>query len=138
LRDPVPPDALFATDTSGGFFDALENFRRVNAGMRLRFEILDVIAPEIFQTLPPGFDPILSLIGGVGEYELVFAVPRGAESTGIKIGEGDFIDTAETDFRWSSNRDGGRMKSPPPDYRNIPPESRVSAAVQYLKEMWEP
>lgn len=139
LRDPVPQNALFATDTSGGFFDALENFRRVNAGMRLWFEILDAIAPEIFQTLPPGFDPILSLIGGVGEYELVFAVPRGAESTGIKIGEGDFSDTAENEFRWSSNRaPGGRMKSPPPDYRDIPPEDRVSATIQYLKEMREP
>jgi len=30
LREPVPADALFATDSSGGFFDALENFRRVN------------------------------------------------------------------------------------------------------------
>ena len=134
LRDPVPADALFATDTSGGFFDALENFRRVNPGMRLTFETELAIAPEI----PRGgaIDPVLFLIGGAGEYELVYAMPRGVPAPGIKVGAGDFADAPETLFAWTRNgAPGGSMKTPPPDYRDIAPENRLAATAEYLKEM---
>ena len=133
LRDPVPRGALFATDTSGGFFDALENFRRVNSGMELFFEAEKVLALEILHCGNP--DPMLFLIGGVGEYELVYAMPRGMTLHGIKIGEGEFGPGKDNWFRWSWNGQNGIMKSPPPDYRNILPEQWFSATADYLKEM---
>ena len=134
LRDPVPREALFATDTSGGFFDALENFRRVNTGMKLFFDTEKVIAPEILRSTE--FDSVLFLIGGVGEYELVYAVPQGISASGIKIGKGEFAPCEENAFYL--NRHGqcvGQMKSPPPDYRNIPPEDWFAVTADYLREM---
>ena len=129
----VPREALFATDTSGGFFDALENFRRVNFGMELFFEAEKVIAPEILHC--GDLDPMLFLIGGVGEYELVYAMPRGQSAPGIKIGEGTFGPGKDNSFRWSLNGQNGIMKNPPPDYRNLPPEQWFSATADYLREM---
>lgn len=136
LRDPVPPGTLFATDSSGGFFDALENFRRVHAGMRLDFEMSQVISPRVFEQCPAAVDPVCTLIGGVGEYELVYAVPRGAAAPGIRIGEGDFSDRPENDFSWTMDgKTGGRMTDPPPDYRSIPPDHWFGATHNYLREM---
>jgi thiamine monophosphate kinase len=135
LRGPVPPEALFATDTSGGFFDALENIRRVNRGMVLEFESGDAVSPEVFEKLPEGFDPLWSLIGGVGEYELLFAMPRGTRADGVKIGEGGFRDGTGNDFRF---KPGGCMKSAPPDYRNTPPEDRLAVTRTYLQELLRP
>ena len=133
LRGPVPGEALFATDTSGGFFDALENFRRVNEGMELFFEAEKVIAPEIL--LSAGADPMLFLIGGAGEYELIYAMPRGMTAPGIKVGEGQFRPGTENTFRWSLNGKSGKMKTPPPDYRNLPPEKWFAATADHLREM---
>ena len=132
LRDPVPREALFATDTSGGFFDALENFRRINSGMLLRFEAEKVVAPDIAGA---GVDPMLFLIGGVGEYELVYAMPRGLCAPGIKVGEGEFGPGKDNSFRWSLNGQNGVMRNPPPDYRNLPPEQWFAATADYLREM---
>lgn len=131
LREPVPADALFATDSSGGFFDALENFRRVNTGMRLRLELSSVLP----QGVPPQVDPMLTLVGGVGEYELLYAVPAGMAVPGIRIGEGDFIDATENDFSWSCGDMAGAMSAPPPDYRGLAPEAWLPSTIQYLKEM---
>ena len=136
LRDPVPRGALFATDTSGGFFDALENFRRVNESMKLFFEAEKVLAPEILHCGDP--DPMLFLIGGVGEYELVYAMPRGMTVSGVKVGEGEFMSGKDNSFHWSFDGLNGIMKSPPPDYRNLPPEQWIQATLDYLKEMREP
>ena len=134
LREPVPSESLFATDTSGGFFDALENFRRVNNGMNLFFDAGKVLSPDIPQSTD--LDRISFLIGGVGEYELVYAVPRGMPVPGIKIGEGEFTSKEENSFCWG--RDGqrtGRMENPPPDYRNIRPDEWVTATMNYLREV---
>ncbi len=127
LNDPVPSDALFATDSSGGFFDALENFRRVNTGMCLFFDPRKACSAAL-SDLP---EPLWGLIGGVGEYELVYGVPHGNGAPGIKIGEGDFTERSDNLFEWEH----GRMKNPPPDYRDIAPENRVGAVKNYLREM---
>ena len=66
LRDPVPSNALFATDTSGGFFDAVENIRRVNAGIRIDVDVERALAPGIAHGLPAGVEPGWALVGGVG------------------------------------------------------------------------
>ena len=134
LRDPVPREALFATDTSGGFFDALENFRRANSGMKLFFEAEKVLSPAIPQ--PMDSDRVLFLIGGVGEYELVYAMPRGRSAPGIKVGKGEFTSGKDNAFHLSQHGQWcGLMKSSPPDYRNIPPEQWFSATADYLREM---
>ena len=56
FREPVPANALFATDVSGGFFDALENIRRVNNGIWMDVDGCSVLNPEIFSTVPDGAD----------------------------------------------------------------------------------
>ncbi|MBO4492268.1 MAG: hypothetical protein J5944_13030 [Lentisphaeria bacterium] len=134
LREPVPSGTLFATDTSGGFFDALENFRRVNTGMNLFFDVEKVLSQDIPQSMD--FDRMSFLVGGVGEYELIYAVPRGMPVPGIRIGEGDFTSEEENMFCWGQGGQWiGRMKNPPPDYRNIRQEEWVKATMEYLREM---
>ena len=139
LRSPVPPLALFSTDSSGGFLDALENFRRVNSGMTLNFDVMKVIAEEVFAHWPPHLDPIWSLIGGAGEYELVFTMPKGVETDAVKIGDGYFTDDVENKFTMFSNgKPLGCMKTPPPDYRSITPEEWINATINYYREMLTP
>lgn len=142
LREPVPPDALFGTDTSGGFFDALENFRRVNRGMRLCIDLERVLAPELRTQCPPGISSAyFTLIGGAGEYELLFAVEQGTELPGmIRIGEGDFRkdDDPRNEVTFLEGETPlGNMKSPPPDYREIPPERYLQETGNYFKEVLE-
>ncbi|MBO7520734.1 MAG: hypothetical protein J6T16_00655 [Opitutales bacterium] len=126
-RRPVPQNALFATDTSGGFFDAIENFRRVNPGISIKFG--DIPMPS----LPADFalPKELLLIGGVGEYEIVYALPRGCKSSDICIASGDFSG-GEIEFK-----NGGIMRESPPDYRGIAPQERFSKTMQYYAEVFK-
>ena len=132
LRAPVPCDALFATDTSGGLFDALENFRRANPDMWLEVDAYRAIAPEVVQGLPKGVEPGWALVGGVGEYELVFAVPHGTLVDGaLKIGCGGFGSGREGEIAIVSCVKIGHMGLPPPDYRAIAPEAWLGATAGY-------
>lgn len=126
LREPVPAHALFATDTSGGFFDALENFRRLEPQLSIEIETIPYTEHE-----PLPFPEEFLLIGGVGEYELLYAVPAGCSADGIRIGTGDFSGSG---IRF---KNGGIMKSPPPDYREIPPDQWVVATEQYYREVFQ-
>ena len=75
LAPLIGKHALFATDTSGGFFDALENFRRVNHGMLLEVNTADALHADVKKYWPQNEYPHeFALIGGVGEYELLFAL----------------------------------------------------------------
>lgn len=147
LREPVPGNAIFATDASGGFFDALENFRRANPGLCIEVDAGRAIAPEVARTaarMPPTH-PGWALVGGVGEYELLFAVPRGAHvenartsrssSLPLKIGRGGFSTCGEGEIRIFSDGEVGRMVSPPPDYRALAPENWLGATAAYWREM---
>ena len=136
LRDPVPENALFATDTSGGLFDALENFRRVNPGLWLELDAERAVSPEIARGLPPGVEKGWSLVGGVGEYELLFAVPAGTPvADAVKIGRGGFAAQGECDFRIIYGGKIGRMSTPPPDYRAIKPQDWLGATAAYWASM---
>ena len=136
LRAPVPRTALFATDTSGGLFDALENFRRVNHGMWLEVDAECAVSPEVAGRLPPGVETGWALVGGVGEYELVFAAPVGTPvADAVKIGRGGFAAQGECDFRIMYSRRTGRMSAPPPDYRALPPDCWLAATAAYWKKM---
>ena len=137
LRDPVPGNALFATDTSGGLFDALENFRRVNPGVWLELDAERAVSPEIARSLPPGVEKGWALIGGVGEYELVFAVPAGTSvADAVKIGRGGFAAQGECDFRIMYGGKIGHMSTPPPDYRAIPRENWLAETASYWTSLW--
>ena len=137
LRDPVPGNALFATDTSGGLFDALENFRRVNPGVWLELDAERAVSPEIARSLPPGVEKGWALVGGVGEYELVFAVPAGTSvADAVKIGRGGFAAEGECDFRIMYGGKIGRMSTPPPDYRSIPRENWLAETAAYWTSLW--
>lgn len=127
LRSPVPDYALFGTDTSGGFFDALENFRRVNPGLSVMLDEIPLSAAA--EDLP--FPREFLLIGGAGEYELLYAVPRGMKAEGIMIGRGDFSGNG---VRFSG---GGEMKNPPPDYRNLSEKDWIPATEQYYFEVFK-
>lgn len=138
LRDPVPRNALFATDTSGGFFDAVENFRRVNAGILIEVDIERALAPGIAYSLPAGVEPGWALVGGVGEYELLFAVPHGERVEGaILVGRGGFGDFKhDGSVRVVCGSRTGHMVSPPPDYRAIPRENWLAETASYWTSLW--
>ncbi len=132
LRTPVPGNALFATDTSGGLFDALENFRRANPDMWLAVDADRAVAPEVVHDLLKGVEPGWALVGGVGEYELVFAVQRGAHVDGaLKIGHGGFGSGREGELTIERGGRTGRMTSPPPDYRATAPSEWLKATAMY-------
>ena len=136
LRDPVPDGALFATDTSGGLFDALENFRRANPGLWLEVDADRAVASEVVHGLPEGVVPGWALVGGVGEYELVFAVPQGAPVVNAcKIGFGGFDRGRSDGILIRSGGKTGFMTSPPPDYRAIAPEDWLGATAAYWTSM---
>ncbi len=137
LRAPVLSSALFATDTSGGLFDALENFRRVNPGVWLELDAERAVSPEIARSLPSGVEKGWALVGGVGEYELLFAVPAGAPvADAVKIGRGGFAVEEECDFRIMYGGKVGYMVSPPPDYRAIPRENWLAETASYWTSLW--
>ncbi|MBR6076426.1 MAG: hypothetical protein IKP87_14080 [Victivallales bacterium] len=139
LRDPVPPEALFATDTSGGFMDALENFRRANHGLQMDIELKTVLSPDVYDCLPAEAQPGWTLVGGVGEYELVFAVPHGHDVRhGTKIGCGCFDDSEENDIRLHG-ADGcrGHVRHAPPDYRDVPKDQWIAVTAKYWKSLFE-
>ena len=137
LRDPVPKNALFATDTSGGLFDALENFRRVNPGMWLELDAERAVSPEVARSIPLGVEKGWALVGGVGEYELLFAVAAGTPvADAVKIGRGGFSAQDECDFRVKYCGKIGRMSAPPPDYRAIPRENWLAETASYWASLW--
>ena len=136
LRDPVPRNALFATDTSGGLFDALENFRRVNLRMWLELDAERAVSPEVARSLPPGVEKGWALVGGIGEYELLFAVPAGTPvADAVKIGRGGFSAQDECDFRVKHGGKIGRMSTPPSDYRAIKPQDWLGMTAEYWASM---
>lgn len=125
LRPPVPPGSLFATDSSGGFLDALENFRRVNPALTLFLEDIPIAAPQEFP-----FPQEYLLIGGAGEYELLYAVPAGMKTQGLFLGRGDFSG------KGIHFPNGKVMTAPPPDYREITPDRYLEATERYYKEFF--
>lgn len=125
LRPPVPQEALFATDSSGGFLDAIENFRRVNPDLTLRLEYFPIAAAE-----PLPFPKEFLLIGGVGEYELLYALPKGMKSSDILIGHGDFSGSGVI------LPNGKPLTQAPPDYRETPPEKWLEATENFYREFF--
>jgi thiamine monophosphate kinase len=137
-RSPVPKNAILATDTSGGLFDALENFRRVNHGLRMELDAEAVISPSVHNMLPASAEPGWTLVGGVGEYELLFALPAGSPCReGVKIGSGYFCkEFGDNDIRLLYHGKWGTMKAAPPDYRAIPKADWLSVTARYWASLF--
>ena len=71
------------------------------------------VSSEVARSLPSGEEKGWALVGGVGEYELVFAVPAGTPvADTVKIGRGGFTAQDECDFRIIYGGKVGRMVSP--------------------------
>ena len=139
LRQPVPQNSIFATDTSGGLLDALENFRRVNNGLHLDINVNASLSPEVQKLLPAEAQVGWTLVGGIGEYELLFAMPAGAKChNGIKIGSGHFNDAdSENQIRLFFDDKCGTMKEAPPDYRDVPKENWLSVTAEYWTSLFD-
>lgn len=77
--------ATACLDTSGGLFDALWMLQMVNPGLRLEIDLSRVpIAPGVDEAAyAAGFPPEAALLGGAGEYELLFALPASAPNEDI-------------------------------------------------------
>lgn len=138
-RDPVPSEALFATDTSGGFIDALENFRRVNPGLRLEVDVERVLSPMVKTQLPTGVEPGWTLVGGVGEYALLFAVPRGTSvRDAFCIGQGGFSGSAdEGGILLKADGRTGRLKVSPPDWRAVASDERLPVVARFWQDLFK-
>lgn len=147
-REPVPLQALMASDTSGGFLDALENLRRVNPELSLTVELEKIPFAVDLPQIPQEFQ----LIGGVGEYEFVFALPENVPlpKDARVVGFGDFSgdriqaagnagQTAEIGVRFTRNgKPAGRMRTAPPDYRSVRQEEYFAVTQAYFQETFCP
>ncbi len=132
-REVIARHALFATDSSDGFLNALENFRRVNPGLSLTLDLSAVPYAETVCDLP--VPPEFALIGGCGEYELVFALPQSlrGQVPYARVGEGGFDGSG---IRLEANgKRVGSIKSPPPDYRSVEADEYVALTERYHREM---
>lgn len=64
-------------DTSGGLMDALWWLHNLNPDMRFEIDLDHVpLAPGIMESAGAGIPPEAFLMGGAGEYELVFSIPE--------------------------------------------------------------
>ena len=92
------------------------------------------LAPGIAHGLPAGVEPGWALVGGVGEYELLFAVPQDERVEGAtRIGCGGFRARCDAEIRIVSGEKSGRMSAPPPDYRAITRENWLAATATYWR-----
>ena len=135
---PVPSNALFATDTSGGFLDALQNFNRANQGLLLDVYCDKALSPRVREWLPASAEPGWALVGGVGEYELVFALSKDEPMPPqvLKIGEGFFVDSADNVIKIHTADGHCGILRPLPDYRDIPPDQWLSATATCWQSMF--
>lgn len=122
--------ATACIDTSGGFIDAVWILNDINPGLKFNLNSLTFPIDEKIKEYCEGSGmPINAfLYGGAGEYELMFAVPRG-ENVNIKatkigtisVGSGLFVDDVE-------------ILEAPPCPRSFP--DRKSYTHEILKRSW--
>lgn len=77
--------ATVCIDTSGGFFDAIWMLHLLNSSLRFEIEAERLpIAPCVREAARAmGFPAEAALLGGAGEYEMLFALPAGLGDPGI-------------------------------------------------------
>ena len=68
-------------DTSGGFFDSLWMLHELNPGLRMEIDLDSIPYASGLRAIAAsaGFPMEAALLGGAGEYELLFSVPEGTQ-----------------------------------------------------------
>lgn len=125
--------AAACVDTSGGLADALWCLLRRAPGLRFEIDLAAVpFAPGVERAAAKaGLHPGAFLLGGAGEYELVFAVPAGAPEgplrrAAAKIGR---VLPGRPGVYFRSGASVRRMPSPPPCARS------AAGREAYLREV---
>ena len=120
-------------DTSGGFMDSLWLLSELNPGSRFSIDMTVIpYAPEVMAIAKAmSIPPEAALIGGAGEYELLFALPASVDSIpidAVKVGE-----IIPGDGGVVLHRDGQEVpvSSPPPCPRSF------TDREQYIQKVLE-
>lgn len=130
--------AAACIDTSGGLADALWCLRRRNPRLRFEVDLGSVpFSPGVERAaaaagLPPG----AFLLGGAGEYELLFALPEGARPRGVtRIGGAS--SSGKPGIFFAGGRNAAEMKAPPPCPRTAGSrQAYIGAAAAAAKELF--
>lgn len=138
--DLIGKYALAATDSSGGFCDAIWNLKRLNPGFDFKIN-LDVLpfAPGVLETAQEKGLPVeLTLIGGAGEYELLILAPKEYAEKFRKnpamsrIGSGSPVDAQGAVRFFRDNVLTGEMQEEPPCYRSSKKEEYLQITMDYF------
>jgi thiamine-monophosphate kinase len=140
LQDLVPPEfelrlaaaeavrrqASACIDTSDGLLNAVWQWRGVNPGFRFDLDPAAIpYAPSARDTAQRvGFPLPAFLLGGAGEYELLFAADPGAE-----VPDATRVGTVAPDSASGVFFGAAPLRSPPPDPRSFPDRPSYLAAV---------
>ncbi len=120
-------------DTSGGFMDALWTLSSLNPKLRFTVNLADIpYAPKVIKFAKESHIPLeAALIGGAGEYELLFTVPVDTDVQGLdarKVGE---VGPGEGGVCLVRDGRDSLMLSPPPCPRSF------SNRDEYIKQVME-
>lgn len=126
-------------DTSGGLMDALWTLHLLNPQLQIHLHVEKIpFANELREhVLPPGIPLEAALVGGAGEYELLFATPGNLSSTArAELESMDITAIAELSiaatpglFICRNNKPLRAMTTPPPCPRSIQPLTDYIRAV---------
>lgn len=125
--------ASACVDTSGGFLDALWLLHKQNPTLRFDIRLDDVpMAADVLKAAKSmGFPAESALLGGAGEYELLFAVPQTADS---KFRENALADSFTCIGATRKDADAGirlcRPGGPPIKMDEAPPCPRSAATIK--------
>ncbi len=123
-------------DTSGGFFDALWTLHSLNPSLEMEIELdaLPLASGLVEASHALGFPADAALLGGAGEYELLFALPsKLTPPEGVATCVGTIRPDGEAGIRL--NREGAllsEMDTPPPCPRDA---ATVAQHVQEVMQM---
>lgn len=111
-------------DTSGGLYDALWMLHTLNPGLRFHVELSKLpLTSGLSETArTAGFPAEAALLGGAGEYELLFAIPVGISQKGIEATCIGMVHPSSKPgvFNYRNGSLISRMTEPPPCPREAP------------------
>jgi thiamine monophosphate kinase len=134
--------ALAATDSSGGFCDAIWNQKRVNPGIDFKINLNAIpFAPGVREAAQEkGLPPELTLIGGAGEYELLILAPKENSEQFEKnpamtrIGSGSPAHSKDGVRFFRNDIPAGEMLEEPPCYRSCGKEDYLKITLDYFNK----
>ncbi len=123
--EAIRDSATACIDTSGGFFDSIWTLHILNPelGFEVDLDVLPLACGIREAAKAGGFPPEGALLGGAGEYELLFALPAGSHEAAERMcglgatGVGSVRPDAEPGIRLRCGESTRAMTEPPPDPR---------------------